>query len=317
MRRLRAWVSALCVLLLAGEAWGASEAWRERFEAGREALKAQRFGEALAAFEGCLDLAEDEPERWNALVALGLSHELMGEPIEALGRYWSFVEQAEAAERGGEAFWERKLREVEESVSRLEGSVLETRARVRFALAPGDARASLDGAAVDGARYYYVTPGRYELEVEREGFQPESERFTVAAGDVRVVSVALEPLPQAPEPVEPDPLPGPGVGIGAPQADPPTRTAEWVLLGGGGAALLTGAVLTGLTAADVDEMEELSARPGTSESVARYRELEDRARSTQTASWIAYGAGAVAIAVGIILWVSEGEPSGDGVVVRF
>ena len=78
MRAAWAWLAVtLAVSLLAAaplepvEAAAPADAVAERYEAGKAALAAGRFEDALAAFEAAEGLATDEVTRWQVLLGLG------------------------------------------------------------------------------------------------------------------------------------------------------------------------------------------------------------------------------------------------------
>ena len=89
-----------------------------------------------------------------------------------------------------------------------------------------------------------LSPGDYVVRVELTGHQPFVESVTLAAGDDRNLTA------------RPVPLPPPPVGGGL-------RVAGWVTLAAGGAALVTGAVLTGLGA---QRMKDANASHDTADS---------------------------------------------------
>ena len=93
----------------------------------------------------------------------------------------------------------------------------------------------------------------------------------------------------------------------------------WATMGLG-AALLGGGGIFGLLAAQEEEARDGLAADAEGRShrvrYPEYAEHDDAARSRALVANVLYGAGAVAIAAGVILWVAGGDAGEAGVSVR-
>ena len=130
-----------------------------------------------------------------------------------------------------------------------------------------------------------LAPGDHVVRVELAGHQPFVESVTLAAGDER--TLAARPVP----------LPPPPVGGGQ-------HVAGWVTLAAGGAALVAGAVLTGLGA---QRMKDANASHDTADS--DYVSDFGKARDLYHGGLGTLGAGAgAALTGGLLLLLAPQEP---------
>ena len=108
-----------------------------------------------------------------------------------------------------------------------------------------------------------------------------------------------------------------GTGTGTPSSDPttlglgataqpdhPMRTAGWVLVGAGGAVVVTGAVLGGLALGAQSEFEDTT-------QLASKRSFSDDAKSYALASDVTLGVGIAALGAGVVLVILDAT-SGQG-----
>lgn len=173
-----------------------------------------------------------------------------------------------------------------------------------------------------------VDPGPHTVEVSAPGKKPWSMTITIAEGPRQesVVVPALEEAPPAPI----APLTAPPVER---RPEPPLgaqKTAGWVLLGVGGAGLITGGVLALLAHGnDSDaEAECRPDRPGLCNPAGV--ELGESARSKATWAGVSAGVGLTALGAGVTLLLTAPSPTegalrvalrsrllGDGAEVSF
>jgi hypothetical protein len=160
-----------------------------------------------------------------------------------------------------------------------------------------------------------IDPGDHVARVRRDAAQNDKP-FHVDAGQTQTVTIEAPPAPAGPAPppvpaptFTPMPLPPPDRGD---TATPVQIPIGWALVGVGGAGLVTGLVLVGVTASKhgalVDACgEDLDCLPADHEDADSYNTL----RVATTAMLVAGGAVA---AVGVVLVVTA--PSGDTVALR-
>lgn len=153
----------------------------------------------------------------------------------------------------------------------------------------------LDGKSVD------VDPGKHTFKFDSPGFSPVTETILVKEGErARLLEVVFEPKAPAGKPAGAD-APAPVVEHGGGHTIYP-----WLLVGAGGAAVVTGLVIA-LTAPDrpagCDEASKTCVRaPGQSaEDFAQVQEDAGRADSQPTLGFVVMGAGA-AVAAGGLVW---------------
>ncbi|MBN8611414.1 MAG: tetratricopeptide repeat protein [Deltaproteobacteria bacterium] len=165
--------------------------------------------------------------------------------------------------------------------------------------------------------------------------EPDAENVREVEGRVAVLRQALarttdtqttpaETTPVAATPVERTPpvereiaRPDPTLIVAAPSNDP--GPAPWIVVGIGGAAVVTGAVLLAVAAADVAAVE--GASPGTHWS--EVRGAYERSEAESIAGGVLLGVGAAAAVAGVV-WAVAGSggsevevaPTAGGVVVR-
>lgn len=146
---------------------------------------------------------------------------------------------------------------------------------------------------------YVSSPGTVPIEAVADGYAPFARSVEVRAGETTTVSIALEP---ALAPANPPPVP---------RVDPPRATARvsspgpWVLIGAGGAMVVTSAVLAGVVAIDVgycdgqpDASVPLERRGCTPAEAA---ERQPRVTGAAISAWALGSAGLATIAAGA-LW---------------
>lgn len=151
---------------------------------------------------------------------------------------------------------------------------------------PPEARVSIAGEAVEGASSsgaHWVTPGRVVVEARAPGHEPFRHEVEVAAGAVREVEIGLRPIS--------------GSGVG-----------PWVLVGAGGASLLTAGVLYAVAVSAANESRDLCPDDGSVCREAESREAYSRAAALQIGSVIALSLGAAAVAGGVV-WYLAARPS--------
>lgn len=148
-------------------------------------------------------------------------------------------------------------------------------------LTPEDAEAWVGEAHFTGSRKVWLPPGATEVRAEQAGYTPVRRTVTAAAGEPVELVLVTEPGAPA-EPPRP---------VGSHHG----RKAAWVVLGGGGAALVAGAVFHVLAA------RTRTAANNEPTGTPRFDELDRRFVRERGIALGGYALGAAGVAVG--LWL--------------
>jgi len=153
-------------------------------------------------------------------------------------------------------------------------------------------------------------PGERLIRATAPGFYPKEETVTLAEGEERSIELALEPMPEEPEPVapatDPEPVAETRVVDQAPTTD---NTLAYVALGVGGAGLLTWGITGALFLKDYSTLKDECVNNGCPSSS---KSTDDRYETLGLVSGIAFGVGLAGAAAGITLLImndSDAETS--------
>ncbi len=174
-----------------------------------------------------------------------------------------------------------------------------------------------DGAPVTSAELglaLYVDPGEHEVTASAPGFVPSSQKITLVEGKTETIVIPdLAPAPEEPKPEEPIATP---VG---PETPPTSSARTWIGLGvgaGGLVAVGVGLVFGKLAMSANDDAKELCGPElqCSAQNFARGKELVEDGRSKATLSTALVIGGGVAIAAGVVLFLTapkatETQPS--------
>lgn len=285
---------------------------RSRFDEGLSLAAAGDWTNALAAFQEVGRVKLTPQVRFH----IARCEENLGWWVRALGKYRLVVVEArgidgadEAAQRAGEA------------VARLERTVPVLAVSVRGA--EGRVELFLDDAPLgpaSGTRAVPVDPGTHRIEA-RQGATSVTQTVRAEASQRQRVELRFTASsPAAPKVLDPpgtSPSPGaPAVGAGAaiPAAtgDGGTSTsalAPWLLVGVGGAGLVTGAV--GL-AVRQDAVADHDGQCLDRRCPAELEDAGSRGRVANAVMWTGFAVGAAALTSGVLWLVLRDAPS-DGV----
>lgn len=151
-----------------------------------------------------------------------------------------------------------------------------------------------------------VDPGRHELSVTADGFEPRV--YEVNAEEGKALSVSVEPGPRRVAPAPPVATPAPAL-VPAPREDGGGSQRTWALVSGGtGVALIVTGAVAGLLALDVkSELESRCAKSGDkylcdAEGVHSAR----RGKTFAVLSSVTLPAGVALGALGVTLWLTAG-----------
>jgi tetratricopeptide (TPR) repeat protein len=260
----------LAITLIASVA-SAEESARELFERGTDAYHIADYDGAIAAWERAYELDPRPLLQYN----LSQAYERAGRLEDAVGALETYLQIA-PADDAARATATARLATMRERLSRT-GVIV---------------RSNVDGAAViiDGEERARtprpdpipLAPGTHSLVVRAEGYEPHRAEIAVTGGRVVEVDATLQ-------------------AIGG-TSEHPSRVGAWALVGGGGAVLVTGAILGGLALGKAHD--------------AQFRD-DDTAESARTFARtgdVLMGVGAAATVGGILWAVLAGrhDDAGDG-----
>lgn len=282
---------------------------------GQRAAAETLFNEALAlleqgnAAEACPKL--EESQRLDAgigtLLYLADCYRTLGRTASAWGTFLDASYAARAASDEREAIAVEQARALEGQLSYLTLEVAPQLAEsLELTNDEQPVRSALWGTKIP------VDPGEHRLEARAAGYEPWRATVTIAPGPAEQTVRVPALSPERPAP-PPPPVSAPVVAS-VPDAPPPDRSralAGWVLVGAGGASLVTSGVLALLAGKD-DRAADKECRadaPGLCN--ARGVELADSARTKATVASIAAGVGVAAVAGGValLLWPEEPAPA--------
>ena len=209
----------------------------ELFEQGRSATLAKDIDTACEAFAKSLALDPQLGTRLN----LGVCRVQQDRLLEAYALFDAALVEAERSGKTQRAMYAREqLRAVEDKLVRVH--IVMT--------SPEGVTVQLAGAPIDPAKRQLVRPGTLVFDATADGKRPfHVEKMANAGAEVTVEIPALapieEPTPDAPAPERTPPSPGTGPLGPADEGPPPSRgVVPYVVLGSGGALLVTAGVLT-------------------------------------------------------------------------
>ncbi|MCC6622710.1 MAG: hypothetical protein IT385_15715 [Deltaproteobacteria bacterium] len=303
------WCAAIVVALALGApaARGDAPDSDAAYEEGKAALKAREHARALAAFERALATADDEARTWRAVLGLALGHELAGDALRGAVYYRRFLSRSAPSPLSAGPEWGPRRVEAAASAERLERSLAVTHAQLVITSTPSGRPVTIEPDTPNDCALtpcaLFAPPGAYSIRVALTDDALAEQTVDAHAG--RRHDVALE----AARSVMVDPIAPPFVVEPAPLATTGSwpAAATWTVVGGG-AAVVVGALFTGLAAADHDRLEDLSREPGTEDVLARYDATRTRMEARETTSWVLYALGGAAIATGLVLGLTADAP---------
>ncbi len=265
--------------------------YRATIDAALDEFDAQRWAEARALFERAHAMFPNA----RTLRGIGMAAYELRDYVaarSALERSLSETRRALTDEQRGQV-----------------GALLE-RARVfvgdfTFGPAPAGSVVDVDGVpteaqgALEGTPSVALAVGAHEVVLRAPDGRVARAQVTVHGGEHGALALALpdEPAPALGDPARTaDASPGPGPEADAAAPSTPDVIGSWVLIGLGGAAVVTGTVLLVLGADDASFVARAPAGTEWADLAARY----DRAAPLQIAGGITLGVGVAAAAAGLV-----------------
>jgi len=267
---------------------------RAAFQRGIELEQAKNWAGAIKQFRQVGQVKMTPQVRYH----IALCEENLGKLVAALGGYELALADAESV-GDGVSF----KQEVEASVNDLRARI--PKVVIRRGAGAEAAAIELDGVALGESSVGVevpLDPGPHALVASAPGHADYSETLEVAEEETRTVTIDLKPLPvEAPPIVEPDDRGVPDEG-GKKYSFYP-----YVLMGVGGAALVTSGVLFVVRSQDLSDLKDKCEKVNdqnydcTSLTDPERADLRDKADRVQTLDYVApimLGVGVVAAGVG-------------------
>lgn len=260
---------------------------------GHQALLKKDFATALDRFRRANQLVRAPTLTVGAARALtGL-----GRLVEAEEAYQRVLR--EGIEADAPLAWKRALEHAREELAELQPRLAWITVTVS---GPEAAEVHLDDALLPPASIGVrraSDPGTRTIRATAPGYLPAEQTVVLGEGDHKSVELTLQPDPNAAmaqaEPAAPLPA-SPVV------REEPPKTAAYVALGVGGAAVIGGIVTGLMTMSTKDDLDERC--PG-AECDSEDRATLDRYRTVGTISAVGFGVGAVGLGAGIALLLSQ------------
>ena len=278
------------------------------FNQARDLAKADHWAEACPKFEASLRYDPALGTRLN----LASCYEHVGKIASAWGMYRDSVE---VAEKAGDV----KRRDF----AKKQATALEPRLPKLTIVAPLHAPPQLvverDGTTIDSGAFgvaLYVDPGAHHIVARAPGFDPVEHDVTVAEKGTEsyaIPDLTASPIKPPPDKKEPDVKPP--IVVEAPPQSP--RRMIGLITGIGGVALV--GVGLGFGAAASSKNGDVKTLCGADrvcspDNYAKGQQLVKDAKFSATMSTILVAAGGVAIATGVVLWVTAPKHASDTAV---
>lgn len=268
------------------------------------------IAEALSQYErGYFSEAHASFQRAHALNPNARTHWGLGVTAFEGRRYVEALQELGLALASSNKPLTKSQREASEKlIERARGYV----ASFRVALSPAEARVVVDGVrTLDAtqAKRLLLDPGEHELVASAEGYETLSRRVRVQSGDDKPLELTLKPT-RSGEPLAQSPAPAPAAVAAASPAAPPaatpaapgrSRSVGPYLVMGTGAAVLVGALVTGILTKGVEsDLLEACGESGPCQGDAHDADI-DKGNTLKTTTNVLLGVGAATVAGGL-LW---------------
>jgi tetratricopeptide (TPR) repeat protein len=297
---MKALICLLVIAALGGSAM-ADDAAPQTSSEHRQANALYKEGVRLynaGEYAGALDLFQNAYHRYpdpRILFSIATTLRQMGRTVEAANAYQRFVDDP-TAEAQLVADTQTVLKVLDATIGKVE---------IGFDGPAGEIQVEDSEWMPAGTKLVRVEPGSFIVRGRRDGFTAEIVG-RVAAGASETVTLRWVAKPEAPKPVAPPQAAKPiEPAQPAPIAEEPHHTVAYAI-GGGGAALVVGAVVLELAAhAKVSDAE--AACPSlacTDPAYSQAQALLDQASSRRTAALVVGGAGVVGVAIGAALYLT-------------
>ncbi len=283
-------LTSLVTALPAMAEQGDREAARRHYAEGQMLFRDGQYEAALREFQAAYR-ADPHPVSLRSQAACLVQ---MGREREAVELYQRYLEaMPNASDR-----------------AQVESYIQEARSqggRVYIVTNPQGATATLDGRPLPGQTplNVEVSAGSHTLQLQAQGYRPETRTFQLSYGESQTIQVNLSPAAgQQPATTPSTPTPG---------GYPPQQTQDqglrfsvpvWVMIGVTGAALITGIVTGSLALVDNGEYDDMRQNVGQYQE-SEFDDLGDSGETKALIADISFGIAAAAAITGIILFIVD------------
>jgi len=272
----------------------------KHFEKGVAFFDDENYGAALTEFLKSFEILPNPALRYN----IGVCYYQTGKFVEALEQFQELLEKA-----GGKIKPALK-KEIDDYVKKITGKI-----------GTVEIQCSEPGAEVVIDKYYtYETPlekpvpiveGLHKIKIDKPGFEPFREEFSVSAGENKVIRAELQTTAPVKKPDAVEPLKD-KASSKAGKGKKPVRWL-WLAFGAGGALGAVAAVTGGLTLKKKSDMRDAESRCESTMSADDCPEaydLQEEGRALMITSNVFIAAAAVAATTGLVLFLVERKKAG-------
>ena len=314
------------------------------YEAGKGELRGGKMSAALETFRKGLSAPEtDQLETWQLLLGAALASEKVDRGADAIEYYRRFLDASEGAEKLLPPKWRERRQVVSDAVDELQRKLYSTHGYLTVSSTPtsaaiyvNDRRAGVDANATTPFAIF-LTPGSYQIRVERQDYEPSISQVDIEVGKLKPLNLKLaEVVPEPPPaPVTPLPVAARVTGSSEPSATPLVSAKVsmvapadlsmpgWTLVGTGSALVVGGIVATVVGAlaqqeASLYHAEELQGMAPNQAVWENYNDMLSELEIINAMQGVLYGLGTAAGIVGLILVVLDGvEPGAQEALTTF
>lgn len=305
-------------------------------------MEGGRYSAALQDFMSALDMVDGgDAESWRMLLAIAVTYDQMGQLGHAAEFHRKFLMRAQKHAEFLTPAWAKRVEKAKEDVNQVMKKAASTHGFLSVVSQPPEATLVVNGrpagAMGDASTPFllFLEPGVHTIRVTRSGYLDEERRVKIAAAAIRALDIVLTPgstsasarvLAPVEELTPPSPRPEPALalpphqGAISPDVTDGGSIGPWLTLGVGGAALVVGAVLSGLSASERAGLQE--TKESLFEDPQRYAALSESERLLASQDWDAavgrverydaasialYATGGAALVGGVLWWALSDE----------
>jgi tetratricopeptide (TPR) repeat protein len=274
------------------------EAAKAAYARGAEAFRGGQFEEAISQFSA----ADRLVPRAELAYDIARAHEQLRNVGAALRFYLEYLRRAPTA---------RNRDEVERRVAALEATLMARGVQLLTVLStPSAAEVQIDGKRVGSTPFSEeLAPGSHRLALGKAGYEASEQLVTLTREHALLVEVSL-PAEGARKPTQSAPLaaksgraPSPPSPRDArtPSGTRPARSAGWITIGAGGAALIGGAIC------EILRRNAQNEAAAATTSQVRFQDRLEASDSYQTAARVSTTVGATLVLSGaaLLYWDSR------------
>lgn len=276
---------------------------REEFRKGLELEAANDWAGALSSFESVAQVTMTPQVRFH----IARCQHRLGKLLEALGGYkWASHEASSDPKAATDPKLAELIREAEAGIVEVEAKI----PKLTITRGQGAAAASitLDGVALGETsvgKEIQVNPGGHTISYSLPDGRSDQKVVTLQEGDSQTVELSFEqaakPVPTTSSTNEPPPPP--------PPAEEKSNLVPWLLVGAGGASLVTSGVFYMMRASAISDHDAQCVNNVCPSSL---RDTGDKGKTYTTLGNVTLGLGVIGVGVGAVMLLTSGSDSSSG-----